>query len=505
VAQAAIVTALLEVRGLTKSFDDFTAVAGIDLQLARGGITAVIGPNGAGKTTFINLLTGKLLADAGTIAFAGVDVTRLRASARVRAGMARTFQITNIFPLLSVEENVAVPVLARAGRSLDPARRLDALEEVHAEVARLLESVGLSGRARDSAAVLSHGDRRLLEIALALASRPRLLLLDEPTAGMGAGERDRILEQIRALAARDSLTLLLVEHDMEVVFGLAARIVVLHQGKVLADGTPEQIRADARVREIYLGDAAVAPPPREAPAQAGEPLLEVGRLDAGYGLAHVLHEVRFSVRRGEIVALLGRNGVGKTTTLRSLCGLTPPWRGSDIRLAGEAVAGVPPERLAALGVSYVPDDRRIFADLTAAENLRVAALASRRTQARWTRQRIEEIFPPLLPLWGRKGRHLSGGEQKMLAIARALTTEPSLLLLDEPSEGLSPLIVRILADALLRIRGEGVTVLLADQNLMFARAVADRALVMQRGRLVHSATRAELAANDPALHRLLAV
>jgi branched-chain amino acid transport system ATP-binding protein len=274
---------------------------------------------------------------------------------------------------------------------------------------------------------------------------------------------------------------------------------------VLAEGTPQEIREDARVREIYLGDASVAPPPSRQEVQAGPPLLTVDHLDAGYGLAHVLHDVGFRVSRGEIVALLGRNGVGKTTTLRSLAGLNTPWRGSSVRLGERDVAGLPPERIAALGVSYVPDDRRIFADLTAAENLRVALLALRRVRSRWSRERIEEIFPPLAKLWDRKGRHLSGGEQKMLAIARALTTDPSLLLLDEPSEGLSPLIVRILAEALARIRGEGVTVLLADQNLMFARAVADRALVMERGRLVHAATREQLAGNDPALHRLLAV
>jgi branched-chain amino acid transport system ATP-binding protein len=239
--------------------------------------------------------------------------------------------------------------------------------------------------------------------------------------------------------------------------------------------------------------------------EAGAPLLHVQHLDAGYGLAHVLHEVGFTVARGEIVALLGRNGVGKTTTLRSVAGLNTPWRGSSVRLGERSIAGEAPESIAALGVSYVPDDRRIFADLTAAENLKVAVLALRREKTRWTRERIEAIFPPLAKLWDRKGRHLSGGEQKMLAIARALTTDPSLLLLDEPSEGLSPLIVKILAEALAQIRGEGVTVLLADQNLMFARAVADRALVMERGRLVHAASRADLAGNDPALQRFLAV
>jgi branched-chain amino acid transport system ATP-binding protein len=494
------VTSLLHVSGLRKSFAEFTAVDGVDLELPEGGITAVIGPNGAGKTTFINLLTGKLTPDAGRILFAGADVTRLSTSARVRAGMARTFQVTNIFPLLTLEENVAVPVLSRAGKLLDPRRRLHALPAVREAVRNLLGAVGLLERAGLAAAVLSHGDRRLLEVALALACEPRLLLLDEPTAGMGSGERDRMLAQIRALAAR--VTILLVEHDMEVVFGLASRVVVLHQGKVLADGAPETIRENARVREIYLGDADVAPAAVAAPA-AGEKVLEVEHLDSGYDLSHVLHEVTFAIARGEIVALLGRNGVGKTTTLRSIAGLTQPWRGSHVRLNGIEIAGQAPERIAALGVSYVPDDRRIFPDLTAAENLRVPALALRRT--RWTREKIAEIFPPLAALWERKGRHLSGGEQKMLAIGRALMTDPALLLLDEPSEGLGPLIVRILVEALARIRGEGVTVLIADQNLMFARATADRALVMERGRLVHAAARSELLGDQSTLQRLLAV
>jgi branched-chain amino acid transport system ATP-binding protein len=497
------VSALLEARALRKSFAEFTAVGGVDLALPEGGVTAVIGPNGAGKTTFINLLSGKLIPDGGQIRFAGADVTRLPSSARVRLGMARTFQVTNVFPRLTVEENVAVPVLAAAGRALDPVHRLDSMGDAHEAVRKLLAEVGLAGRAAHPAAELSHGDRRLLEIALALATRPRLLLLDEPTAGMGAGERDRVLGQIRRLA-ESGLTMLLVEHDMEVVFGLAARIVVLHQGRVLADGEPQAIRGDARVREIYLGEPLAAPTAGERP-EAGAPLLEVEHLEAGYDLARVLHDVSFTVARGEIVALLGRNGVGKTTTLRSIAGLTTPSRGSAVRLAGRGIAGEPPERVAALGVSYVPDDRRIFPDLTAAENLRLPELALRRRSARWTRERIGAMFPPLAVVWDRKGRHLSGGEQKMLAIARALVADPALLLLDEPSEGLGPLIVRILVDALEQIRKEGVTVLLADQNLMFARLVADRALVMERGRLVHAASRAELLGDQTTLQRLLAV
>jgi len=500
------VSALLEVRGLRKSFADFAAVAGVDLLLPSGGITGLIGPNGAGKTTLINLLTGKLVADAGRVLLEGRDITRLPASARVRAGMARTFQVTNVFPQLTAQQNVAVPLLARAGLALAPLRAFDDLDGIHGEAKKLLAGVGLAESARRPVAELSHGDRRLLEIAIALAADPKLLLLDEPTAGMGSGERERVLAQIRRLAGSGRLTLLLVEHDMDVIFGMATRIVVLHQGKVLADGTPEEIRADARVREIYLGEAGTAPPAAAAREAGVAPaLLEVERLNAGYGLSHVLHEVAFRVGRGEIVAILGRNGVGKTTTLRSLSGLTVPFPGSSIRLGGRDLAGQAPETIAAAGVSYVPDDRRIFPDLTARENLRVPRLALHRRGGGWTEERVAALFPPLAAAWHRKGRHLSGGEQKMLAIGRALMTDPVLLLLDEPSEGLGPLIVRILVEALERIRAGGVTVLLADQNLQFARAVADRALVMERGALVHAASRADLARNDPALQRLLAV
>jgi len=501
-------SALLQVEGLRKSFAEFTAVAGVDLSIPEGGITAIIGPNGAGKTTFVNVLTGKLMPDAGRVSFAGSDITTLPTSARVRAGISRTFQVTNIFPRLSVEENVSVPLLASAGTALNPFAQIATMVQVHQAATHLLAEVGLEARGIVPAAQLSHGDRRLLEIAMALATSPRLLMFDEPTAGMGSGERERVLGQIRRLAAGGKLTILLIEHDMELVFGLATRIVVLHQGKVIADGPPQQIREDLRVRDIYLGEPLGAPSERPPTAPESAPLLEVERLNAGYGLAHILRDVSFTVAKGEIVALLGRNGAGKTTTLRSLAGLSPPQlldSTPSIRFFGRSVAGQPPEALAKLGVSYVPDDRRIFPDLTARENLQVPVLALGRQSKRWTTERINEVFPPLAGLWERKGRNLSGGEQKMLAIARALVADPTLLLLDEPSEGLGPRVVQVLVDALGQVRDSGVTVLLADQNLQFARLVADRALVMERGRLVHRASRQQLVVDDPTLRRFLAV
>ena len=186
---------------------------------------------------------------------------------------------------------------------------------------------------------------------MAMAQEPKVLLLDEPTQGLSVEETAQAVDTLARFLERSRVTALLVEHDMEVVFGLASRVVVLHQGKVIADDMPQQIREDRRVRDIYLGDASVAPILPRKEIETGAPLLRVEHLDAGYGLAHVLHDVTFTVARGEIVALLGRNGMGKTTTLRSVAGLNRPWRGSAVFLAEKPIAGNPPDRVAALGVS----------------------------------------------------------------------------------------------------------------------------------------------------------
>jgi branched-chain amino acid transport system ATP-binding protein len=211
-------------------------------------------------------------------------------------------------------------------------------------------------------------------------------------------------------------------------------------------------------------------------------LLEVEALDTYYGKSHVLRGVSLGVPRGAVTVLIGRNGAGKTTTLRSVMGLTPPRQG-HVRFDGRDVTGELPYRMFHLGVGYVPEGRQIFPELTVAENLRLATRATAAT-ARWPRDRIFEYFPALRERWQQKGKSLSGGEQQMLAVARALAGEPELLLLDEPSQGLAPLLVRALGDLLHRLRGEGLTILLVEQNVRLALAVADRVAVLSKGSLV---------------------
>ncbi len=245
---------MLDVHGLRKSFGALRASDGIDFGVVEGETHAVIGPNGAGKTTFIAQLAGNLRPDAGTIRFAGEDITHLPAPRRARKGLARSFQITSIYPEFTTLDNVALAVQAHSGHSFrfwSPARRDASLQEPAMQV---LQEVGLGERAHVLAANLAHGEQRQLEVAMVLATKPRLLLLDEPMAGMGPDESQRLIELLSALKGKQ--TIVLVEHDMDAVFRLADRISVLVYGRIIATGTPQEIRANAEVRRAYLGEEA---------------------------------------------------------------------------------------------------------------------------------------------------------------------------------------------------------------------------------------------------------
>jgi len=489
---------LLEVDGVTKYFGGLAAVDGASFGVKRGELRSVIGPNGAGKTTLFNVVTGLLAPDAGAARFEGAVITGLPPHRVVARGVSRSFQIISVFQSLSVFENVRLAVQAKHPRRFAMLTDSTRLTDAAAEAARLLQAVGLAEHAGTLAANLSHGDQRLLEIAIALATRPTLLLLDEPLAGLSASDRVRVAALIRAL--HGSVTIVLIDHDIDQVLALSDRITVLHQGRVIAEGAPAEIQKNAEVQTAYLGHLKVTAGAGAGLARAeGAPLLGVVSVDAFYGKSHVLHDVSLDVFPGEVVALLGRNGAGKTTTLAAITGVVPPRRGR-ITYRGRDITGGAPEAIARQGVGLVPQGRRIFPNLSVLENLTIA----RRGQGGWTLERVFETFPRLHQLRHASGGTLSGGELQLLAIARALMGNVELLLLDEPFEGLAPTIVETVWNVLHALKGE-TTLLLVEQNADLALALAGRAYVINNGSIAWSGDAPTLRAQDDLRRRLLGV
>ncbi|MBW1730978.1 MAG: ABC transporter ATP-binding protein [Deltaproteobacteria bacterium] len=245
---------LINTEGLIKTFGKFVAIDELNLTFESGIITSIIGPNGAGKTTAINLLTGALYPDQGKVFFRGEDITFLQPDQRVRRGIARSFQVMDIFPMLTVLENVQLPLLARFRKTRKWFFPVPYYGDILDEAEIILNYLGLWNKKDVTAGELSHGDQRLLEMGMAIASKPEICFLDEPSSGMNPLERAKVLELIRSLAEEGSTTFVIVEHDLDVIFSLSDRIIVMNKGSVLAEGEPDEIRKNKEVIEIYLGE-----------------------------------------------------------------------------------------------------------------------------------------------------------------------------------------------------------------------------------------------------------
>jgi branched-chain amino acid transport system permease protein len=477
----------LEVEDISIGFGGVQAADKVSLKAAPGSITSIIGPNGAGKTTVLNMISGFYTPDSGSIRLGGL-VSGLPAWKIARAGISRTYQTTQLFGELTVLENILAGL--QQGRLGGIFRRPGA---EHRELAlHLLALVGYRGSVNTPADDLPHVDRRLVEIARALASRPKVLLLDEPAAGLGRGDTDSLAVLFRVLAGFN-IAVILVEHDMALVMAVSERILVLDAGKPIAWGLPEEVRNNPRVVAAYLGGTSYQAPQRDEPwAGSRDARLFIKDLVVDYGAAPVVEGVSLVVNPGELIAILGANGAGKSSILKCLAGLHTATSGT-ILLDNENIEHVDASAIAARGLALVPEGRQVFPQLSVRDNLLLGGYS--RMEAFDAEAEIEAIlkrFPRLRDRIDSPAGLLSGGEQQMVAVGRGLMAKPKILLLDEPSLGLSPAMIGELYDALAALRDEGVTLLLVDQMANLALQVADRAYVLETGRIVKSGTAEQL-------------
>jgi ABC-type branched-subunit amino acid transport system ATPase component/ABC-type branched-subunit amino acid transport system permease subunit len=489
---------ILRATGLAKSFGGIKAVEGVDITMADRRLHALIGPNGAGKTTAFNLISGLFPPDRGEVHLRDRQIGGMSPEAITQAGIGRAFQITNLFPNLSVAENVRLAVQARASERFDPWRAASSLAQVNDETRQVINTMGLRGIETAEAGSLSYGGQRLLDMSLALATKPRVLLLDEPLAGLAAAERQRVGNLIKSIST--DLPVLLVEHDIDRVFQIADHVTVMNEGSVLVDGTVEDARSSPRVQAVYIGSGAHALAEKHRASAARESvLLGLDGVDTYYGKSHILRQVALDVHENEIVALLGRNGAGKSTLLKTITGIAPPATGR-ITLAGTDIAKQPPAAIARAGIAYVPQGRGLFAGMSVKDNMELGRLKRvTGNGTHWDDEKIFAFFPRIKQRWHSPADYLSGGEQQMVAVARALSGDTRVLLLDEPFEGLAPAVVEELFEAFDKLRQE-IAIVIVDHHLDLALALSDRTVVLERGAVVHTGPSRALS-QDLALRR----
>lgn len=468
--------ALLSVRGLTKRFGGLVAVKDIGFDIRAGEILGLIGPNGSGKSTVMKLIMGIERPNVGSVKVDGVEMAGWLPHRIARAGVGIVFQHSRPLHRQTVLEHIKLALLP------DSLIKLAADPHVNRRAQEIAERVGLARVMHRHPATLPFADLRRMEMAKAIARDPRVVLVDEPFAGLTAAESEVFAALIRGFRA-EGRAVLLVDHNVKSLAALADRVLAMYLGEHVAEGTAEEVMRNETVRRVYLGGKIEA---RERGAEIASnrpPILQVDNVGVLYGKARALDNVSMYVREGEFVSVVGLNGAGKTTLFNAISGLVP-YEGA-IRYGSQDLKGMSGATIARAGIVQCPETRELFGDMTVRENLDLGGYhldgKVRADRLKW----LFELFPILQSREKQTARTLSGGEQQMLAIARALMMQPKLLILDEPTLGLAPVILEQLSKAMeLMQKTTPITVLLGEQNVTFALPHADRVYVLEHARIV---------------------
>jgi branched-chain amino acid transport system ATP-binding protein len=469
-------TALLEVAGLTKRFGGLLAVKDIGFSIKSGEILGLIGPNGSGKSTVMKCIMGIERPNAGAVKLQGTDVAGWPTHRIARHGVGIVFQHARPLQRQTLLEHIKLALLP------DNLLMLATDHGVTRRAEEIAERVGLGQVMHRLPRTVPFADLRRLELAKAIARNPKVVLVDEPFAGLTAAEVADFSALIGSFRA-EGHAVLLVDHNVKGVAALVDRVLAMYLGEAVAEGTAAEVMRNATVRAVYLGGRIETAARPERAATDRTPLLEVRNVGVLYGRATALEDVSIHIGEGEFAAVVGLNGAGKTTLFNAISGLLP-YTGT-ISWRGEKLAGRTPGAIARAGIVQCPETRELFGTMTVRENLDLGGqhlpVAAAARQLDW----LFGLFPILSERQGQAARTLSGGEQQMLAIARALMMQPKLLVLDEPTLGLAPVILEQLSKALETLRQTtDITVLLGEQNVTFALPHADRVYVIEHARIV---------------------